>query len=264
MLMRPEAVQSLPTPTSPLLTGFSPLPTGVSPLPTGFSPLHLDPHDAPLESAFASGIELLGLQRALDRLHRVVYRVQVARAPARRVDRLVAAKLQPVLEPPKHVHGVGEPSMRPEGDTCGLEPGGLPAVRVRIGERDAGRRRGPVGERLLAHRGERVELGKLVTGNDGRGRAGVGACVGHVGSSLRREGMPDRPRAWPNRGRTYVIWVTTPELRRAASAPRWHRSQGDRPTALGCKRRWLRDEPRPGAVTHLPRLCCYCVEVTRS
>src|SRR5688500_9169590 len=110
MLMPPEAAPSLPAPNSPA--------------PTGFSPPHLDPHDTSLEPAFASGIELLGLQRALDRLHRVVHRVQVTSAPALWIDRLVAAKLQPVLEPPKHVHVIGALSLRPECDAVGLALGG--------------------------------------------------------------------------------------------------------------------------------------------
>src|SRR4029453_6960057 len=100
---------------------------------------HFDSHLAPLEATLARGVELLRLQRALDRRHRLVHRAQIAGAPWRGVDRLIGAMLQSLRQAAEHVHGVGEAPMRTKGDGSRLVTRGLPAMRVDIVERDTGR-----------------------------------------------------------------------------------------------------------------------------
>src|SRR4051812_43945760 len=58
----------------------------------------LDPHNLPLEPPIARGVELLGSQGGLDRLHRFVDGAQVAVAPCGRIDRFVASQLEAMHE----------------------------------------------------------------------------------------------------------------------------------------------------------------------
>ncbi len=120
-------------------------------------------------------------------------------------------------QPAQHVDRVREPAMRSDRDARRLEGGRLPAVRVRIGQRDSRRRLRAVGECLLADRGECIELWQLVARNDGRGRAGIGACVCQE-VAVSGGGCAERQLRLSERGRTYVIQVTTPESR-AQTAP---------------------------------------------